>query len=145
MIKNSAIPLFVVWCWIVPAVVAQEKPVAPNDSLPSLASDFWQWRARYQPFSRDDIPRIDRPVGPRDWSTASIARQRAALKDYETRWKRLNTQGWMPGDAPASSTSLTRDDNPLFFAGRPRLSAANEMTESIMPSARRGERKRSTW
>jgi hypothetical protein len=94
MIKNSTIPLLVVWCWLVPAVVAQQKPVAPNDSLPSLASDFWQWRARYQPFSRDDIPRIDHPVGPRDWSTLSIARQRAALKDYETRWKRLNTQGW---------------------------------------------------
>ena len=95
MNKNPAIAVLIVCCWSSRSwpIVAQEKPVAPNDSLPSLASDFWQWRARYQPFSKDDIPRIDHPVGPRDWSAASIARQRAALKDYETRWKHLNTQG----------------------------------------------------
>jgi hypothetical protein len=61
--------------------------------LPSLASDFWQWRATYQPFSGDDIPRIERPGGLRDWSAASIARQRSALAAFEGRWKRLDTAG----------------------------------------------------
>src|SRR6266852_7465147 len=93
MIKNSAIMILVVYC-LVPAVVGQEKPARASDSLLSLADDFWHWRAKYQPFSQDDIPRIDHPAGPRDWSSASIARQRAALKDYAARWKQLNTQGW---------------------------------------------------
>src|SRR5713101_6813009 len=93
MIKNSAILILVVYC-LVPAVVGQEKPARANDSLESLADEFWQWRARYQPFSQDDIPRMDHPAGARDWSAPSIARQRAALKDYEARWKQLSTQGW---------------------------------------------------
>jgi hypothetical protein len=64
------------------------------DPLQTLAHDFWQWRARYQPFSGDDIPRIERPGGLRDWSAASIPSQRAALANFETRWKQLDTAGW---------------------------------------------------
>ena len=93
MKKNSAVLILVVCC-LVPAGVAQQKSARANDSLQNLADEFWQWRARNQPFSKDDIPRIDHPGGPRDWSAASIAKQREGLKDYETRWKRLNTQGW---------------------------------------------------
>jgi uncharacterized protein (DUF885 family) len=93
MTKHLAILILVVWC-LIPAGVAQQKSARPNDSLQSLADEFWQWRARYQPFSKDDIPRIDHPAGPRDWSAPSIARQREGLQDYETRWKRMNPQGW---------------------------------------------------
>jgi len=94
MTKNPAVLLLLVWCWFTPAVLAQEKPGLANNSLQSFADEFWQWRARYQPFSQDDIPRIDHPAGPRRWSAESIARQRIALRNYETRWKSLNTQGW---------------------------------------------------
>src|SRR5882724_8697129 len=94
MIKNPAVLVLLAGCWLIPAGVAQEEPKRAADSLPSLAGDFWQWRARYQPFSKDDIPRLDHPVGPRGWSAAAIARQRVALRNYEARWKRLNTQGW---------------------------------------------------
>src|SRR4029077_13313064 len=76
-------------------VVGETKSAVPSaDPLQALAQDFWQWRARYQPFSKDDIPRIEHPPGPRDWSAASIASQRAALKTFETRWRDLNDQGW---------------------------------------------------
>jgi hypothetical protein len=34
---------------------------AKTESLQDLAKDFWGWRARYQPFTTDDIPRIERP------------------------------------------------------------------------------------
>src|SRR6267142_5812423 len=94
MIKNPAILLLVVFCTVAPALIAQERPGRTNDPLQSLADDFWQWRSRYQPFSKDDIPRIDHPAGPRDWSAASIAKQRASLREYETQWKRLNSEGW---------------------------------------------------
>ena len=77
-------------------LLAEEKPVSA--SLESLAHDFWQWRARYQPFSTDDIPRIDRPVDdpavPRDWSANSVASQKAALADFEKRWKQIDPTGW---------------------------------------------------
>jgi uncharacterized protein (DUF885 family) len=69
-----------------------------SSSLEAFAHDFWQWRARNQPFSQDDIPRIERPLersaGPRDWSAASIAKQKAALEDFEHRWKQIDTKGW---------------------------------------------------
>ena len=80
-----------------PLLAEEQKPL-PSGSLEALAHDFWQWRARYQPFSRDDIPRIERPLersaGPRDWSESSIARQKTALEDFEQRWKQIDTQGW---------------------------------------------------
>jgi uncharacterized protein (DUF885 family) len=66
----------------------------PPASLESLANDFWQWRSRYQPFSKDDIPRIERPSVPRDWSAASIAQQKATLQNFEKRWTQLDRAGW---------------------------------------------------
>ena len=41
------------------------------DALQNLSMDFWNWRARYQPFSADDIPRIEHPDGHRTWSRAA--------------------------------------------------------------------------
>jgi uncharacterized protein (DUF885 family) len=80
-------------CLLNEPLLAEEKPSVPG-SLETLASDFWQWRARYQPYSADDIPRIERPAGPRDWSAASIAKQIAALKDFEARWKQIDVKAW---------------------------------------------------
>jgi uncharacterized protein (DUF885 family) len=91
MNKNPAIAVFIVCCCLVSSIVAQ-KASGSDDSLESLAKDFWQWRVRYQPFSKDDIPRIDHPQGPREWSAASITSQRASLKQYETRWNHLETK-----------------------------------------------------
>jgi hypothetical protein len=73
---------------------AQSTATLPPDALQLMADDFWQWRARFQPFSKDDIPRIDHPEGPRDWSAASIAKQRTDFEKLEARWKGINTRGW---------------------------------------------------
>src|SRR5215813_14195521 len=67
--------------------------VTAQDSLDKLASDFWTWRSRYQPFSNDDIPRIERPLGlRRSWSASAIARQKADLVDFEAHWKGLDAK-----------------------------------------------------
>ncbi len=83
-------------CLLKENLLAEGK--APTGSLEALANDFWQWRARYQPFSKDDIPRIERPIedraGPRDWSASSIARQKAMLEDFEKQWRQIDTTGW---------------------------------------------------
>ena len=77
------------------STTSSDKAVAlESPSLESLSNDFWQWRSRYQPFSQDDIPRIERSSGPRDWSSASIARQKATLEAFEKRWRLIDSKDW---------------------------------------------------
>jgi uncharacterized protein DUF885 len=64
-----------------------------QDSLPKLASDFWTWRAQYQPFNTDDIPRLERPNGlKRSWSKDVVVRQKSDLAAFEERWKKLESK-----------------------------------------------------
>jgi hypothetical protein len=70
---------------------------AQADSLNRLASDFWTWRAQYRPFTFDDVPRLEHAAGVRDWSAASIAKQRVDLAEFERRWKALRTKSWPVG------------------------------------------------
>ena len=61
------------------------------DNLHALAHDFWTWRAVTQPFSGDDIPRIERQPGTLpEWSSAAMASRRTALAGFEARWKSLD-------------------------------------------------------
>lgn len=76
------------------AAAAMAQPAARStqsaDPLQQLASDYWEWRAVEQPFSFDDIPRLDRPAGwAADWSPATVAKRRGELAVYEKRWKEL--------------------------------------------------------
>src|SRR6476469_420966 len=59
-------------------------------ALDTLASDFWTWRARFAPFTGDDVNRIERPGGVRDWSRARIDHQRKELGEFEARWKKID-------------------------------------------------------
>ena len=63
---------------------------ARADSVDELSDSFWQWRAREEPFSADDIPRIERPANlVIDWSPQTIARRLLELDRFEQRWKAL--------------------------------------------------------
>jgi uncharacterized protein (DUF885 family) len=64
---------------------------AQTESLDKLSDDFWAWRAKYAPFNGDDVPRMERPGGMREWSRASIDKRRKDLADFETRWKKIDT------------------------------------------------------
>jgi uncharacterized protein (DUF885 family) len=60
------------------------------DSLTELSNSFWQWRAQEQPFSDDDIPRIERPTGlVVDWSPHTVQQRLQELEVFERRWKAL--------------------------------------------------------
>src|SRR5712692_8383782 len=85
-----------VFCAILFTIVAAtETPQAqPTDPLDKLASDFWTWRARYAPFTGDDVNRIERPGGMRDWSRAKIDNQRKELSEFETRGKKIDAHAW---------------------------------------------------
>src|SRR2546426_9473693 len=65
-----------------------------TEALDKLAGDFWTWRAKYAPFTGDDVNRIERPGGTRDWSRASIDKRRKDLREFEVRWKKLDATGW---------------------------------------------------
>ena len=60
---------------------------------------------------QDDIPRIEHPSGSRDWSAESVARQKAALEDFEKQWKQIDPSGWR-----GSASRLSPDR----FRARPR-------------------------
>src|ERR1035438_6610015 len=64
------------------------------DSFDQLASDFWAWRARYRPFTFDDVPRMEHPGGMRDWSAAAIASQLLELAAFERRLKAMPAETW---------------------------------------------------
>src|SRR5437764_12887374 len=75
--------------------VAQTKTEnAATQPLEKLAGDFWNWRAKYAPFTGDDVNRIERPGGTRDWSRAAIDNRRKELAEFETRWKKVDGSGW---------------------------------------------------
>ncbi len=64
--------------------------VSSAETLASLSESFWQWRAVEQPFTNDDIPRIDRPIGFQvDWAAATVAKRMEALGKFEQRWRAL--------------------------------------------------------
>jgi uncharacterized protein (DUF885 family) len=67
---------------------------AQPDSLEQLADDFWAWRAKHAPFTADDVNRIERPGGMRDWSRASIDRRRKDLARFEARCEKLDPAQW---------------------------------------------------
>src|SRR5437764_4886505 len=77
-------------------LIAAAAPLHAQDTAPldKLAADFWTWRARYAPFNGDDVPRIERPGGRRDWSRARIDDQRKELGEYEARWKKIDATKW---------------------------------------------------
>jgi uncharacterized protein (DUF885 family) len=76
--------------WVALLAGTQAQP----DSLKKLADDFWAWRAKYAPFTPDDVNRMERPGGMRDWSRASIDQRRKDLAGFEARWKKLNPARW---------------------------------------------------
>src|ERR1700730_515063 len=73
-----------------------ETPTATPgpESLDKLAENFWAWRAKYAPFNGDDVPRMERPGGTRDWSLAKIDDRRKDLSEFEARWKKLDVTEW---------------------------------------------------
>ena len=67
-----------------------DQPSPDEHSLDELSSSFWQWRAVEQPFTGDDIPRIDRPAALTvDWSPKTIQQRLHELGEFEQRWKAL--------------------------------------------------------
>src|SRR4030095_9914305 len=70
-----------------------ESPVSAKDSLDKLANDFWIWRAKYAPFTADDVNRLERPGGVRDWSAAAIDKRTRDLKEFDALYQKIEPKG----------------------------------------------------
>jgi len=82
------------WAGALLVTVLVSNASAATESLDKLANDFWAWRAKYAPFTGDDVNRIERPGGTRDWSRAGIDKQQKDLAEFEARWKKLDPTQW---------------------------------------------------
>ncbi len=76
------------------AALLSSSPAA-TESFDKLTDDFWAWRAKFAPFTGDDVNRMERPGGVRDWSRAGIDNRRKDLAGFEARWKKIDARGWM--------------------------------------------------
>lgn len=86
MKKSCAVTLLI--------ATASLLPAQQTDSFAKLADDFWTWRAKYAPFNGDDVPRMERPGGARDWSRASIDKRRKDLTEFESRYHKIDIKSW---------------------------------------------------
>jgi uncharacterized protein (DUF885 family) len=79
---------------VVAFFASAQAAFSQGEALDKLANDFWSWRAKYAPFTGDDVNRIERPGGIRDWSAAAIDQQHRDLAGFEAEWKNLDVRGW---------------------------------------------------
>jgi hypothetical protein len=93
MSSTKTVGFVLLLSWLVLSRGVQAQP----DSLDKLANDFWAWRAKYAPFSGDDVNRMERPGGTRDWSRASVDQRRKDLAGFEASWKKIgaNQANWL--------------------------------------------------
>ncbi len=67
--------------------------------LDTLSETFWKWRATEQPFTNDDIPRIERSSDfVVDWSPDAVKRYHRQIEEFEKQWRALDTAGASVGD-----------------------------------------------
>jgi uncharacterized protein (DUF885 family) len=90
VVKNSAWLVFFLFA----LGSAQSGQSTTAESLDKLADDFWSWRAEYAPFTGDDVNRLERPGGVRDWSAAAIDKRGRDLKDFDARYQKIDPSGW---------------------------------------------------
>src|SRR4030095_11586779 len=65
-----------------------------TEALDKLAHHFSSWRTKYAPFTADDVNRLERPGGVRDWSAAAIDRRTRDLKEFDPRYQKIDPSGW---------------------------------------------------
>jgi len=80
---------------VVAFFASAQAAFSQGEALDKLANDFWAWRAKYAPFTGDDVNRLERPGGMRDWSHPSIDNRRKDLAAFEARRKKIDAGRWL--------------------------------------------------
>lgn len=85
----SPVLAFLCCLLLTPSGTLQAQP--PEQRVQVLSEAFWQWRATEQPFTNDDIPRLERPTGfVARWSAADVAGYEAKIAGFERDWRALD-------------------------------------------------------
>lgn len=93
--NNLRLSLFLGFLLFAPGAFSQsEATTSQSSALEKLGDDFWNWRAKHAPFTGDDVNRMERPGGMRDWSRSSIDKRRTDLAGFEGHWKNIAISGW---------------------------------------------------
>jgi hypothetical protein len=80
---------------ILVVLLALAPHLCQGGPLQDFSAEFWRWRAANQPFSTDDIPRIERPSGFRpNWSASAIEARHRQYAAYVQQWKLLNSSSF---------------------------------------------------
>jgi hypothetical protein len=80
------------------AVVGLAQP-RHDPALQKLGDDVFAWRLQYQPFTYDDVDRLERPADwVPDWSPAALAKGDEALKSFEQRLAAIDPKKLSKGD-----------------------------------------------
>lgn len=86
-------------CAAVFVLTSQGFAAFSRPKLDALSESFWQWRATEQPFTNDDIPRIERAPGfSVDWSADAVKRYHAEIAGFEAKWRALDMTGGSVAD-----------------------------------------------
>jgi uncharacterized protein (DUF885 family) len=65
--------------------------VVIKDDVQALSKTFWAWRATQQPFTSDDIPRLDRTMDFEvDWSPSAVRRYELQIAQFEAQWRAVD-------------------------------------------------------
>src|SRR5258708_36437677 len=81
-------------CTILLACLPQAYAAFSRPQLDTLSNSFWQWRATEQPFTNDDIPRIERAsTFVVDWSPAAVSRYKTQIVDLDKQRRARDTTG----------------------------------------------------
>jgi uncharacterized protein (DUF885 family) len=84
--RSSALLGAVLFLSCLNANAAFERP-----RLDSLSDTFWKWRAAEQPFTNDDIPRIERSSDfVVDWSPGAAQSYRRKIGEFERQWRAID-------------------------------------------------------
>jgi uncharacterized protein (DUF885 family) len=63
----------------------------PEANVQALSERFWTWRATEQPFTNDDIPRLDRAAGfVSHWSGKDVAGYQQRIAAFDKEWRALD-------------------------------------------------------
>ena len=63
-------------------------------TVQTLSARFWEWRATEQPFTDDDIPRLDRPAEfTQQWSAGAVAGYEEKIAGFEREWRAVDVSG----------------------------------------------------
>ncbi len=81
-------------CVVLLACQLQAFAAFSRPQLDALSESFWQWRATEQPFTNDDIPRIERAPGfTVGWSPVDVKKYHAQIAGFEKQWRALDMSG----------------------------------------------------